>query len=148
MRIVLHSRSSPVTFAVATRPNRGNNHELLLSKLFHPRWKRPLIGGLQRSRYSVAAFVCGGSRADLDPVFRATADKTVGAAQMDCRVCGDQSGAIMASVHRASSSQTDTGGGGHSTARFPGLTFSQSPPGSEHWILDHPLGWRATDRAW
>src|SRR5881398_2146862 len=57
------------------------------------------------------------------------------AAQLDCRVCGDQSGAIMASVHRASSSQTDTGGGGHSTARFPGLTFSQSPPGSEHWIL-------------
>ncbi len=30
------------------------------------------------------------------------------------------------------------GGGGHSTARFPGLTSSQSPPGSEHWILDHP----------
>src|SRR5881398_2146861 len=78
MRIVLHSRSSPVTFAVATRPNRGNNHELIQSKLFHPRWKRPLIGGLQRSRYSVAAFVCGGSRADLDPVFRATADNAMG----------------------------------------------------------------------
>src|SRR6059058_3234618 len=121
MRIALRSRSCPMSLHVVTESNRGNNHELLFSKLFHPRWKRPPVGGLQRSRYSVAAFVRGGSRADLDPVFHAAADNTVGAAQLDFRVCGDQSGAIMASFHRTSSSQTDARRRGDSTARFPGF---------------------------
>src|SRR5438046_9996594 len=134
MRIALRSGNCPMSFHVVTESNRGNNDELIQSKLFHPRCKRSLSGGLQRSRHSVAAVVRGRSLADFHPIFRATADNAVGAAQLECRVCSDQFAAIMASLHRASSSQTDTGGGGHSTARFPGLTSSQSPPGSEHWI--------------
>ena len=61
-----------------------------------------LLDSLWRSRHSVVALVRGGSRAHLDPVFRATADDTVGAAQLECRVCGDQSVPIMASLHGAS----------------------------------------------
>src|SRR5437762_5468035 len=104
MRIALRSGSCPMSFHVVTESNRGNNHELIQSKLFHPRCKRSLSGSLQRSRHSVVALVRGGSLAHLDPVFCATADKTVGAAQLECRVCRNQSGAIMASLHRASSS--------------------------------------------
>ena len=46
----------------------------------------------------------GRSLADFHPIFRATADNAVGAAQLECRVCSDQFAAIMASLHRASSS--------------------------------------------
>src|SRR4030095_10441521 len=88
------------------RTKQRNNHELIQSKLFHPRCKRPLIGGLQRSRHSVAEVIRGRSLADLDPIFRAAADDALGAAQLECRVCRNQSVAIMASLHRASSSQT------------------------------------------
>src|SRR5947207_7445520 len=130
---------------VATRANRGNNHELLLSKLFHPRCKRSPGGGLQRSRHSVVAFVRGLSLAHLDPVFRATADNAVGAAQLECRVCGDQFAAIMASFHRAPSSQTDARGGKYSTACLRGFTPTEGLAGSGPWLLGHSEDWRAAD---
>ena len=49
----------------------------------------------------------------------------------------NQSISIVAALYRASSSQTDGRGRGNSPACLSGLTASESPAGSEHWILGH-----------
>src|SRR5207247_9634072 len=108
MRIALRSGNCPMSFHVVTESNRGNNDELIQSKLFHPRCKCSLSGGLQRSRHSVAAVVRGRSRADLHPIFCATADNAVGAALLECRVCRYQSVALMAFFHSALSCHSYT----------------------------------------
>src|SRR6516165_5179786 len=85
----------------------GSNHEFIAPRLFRPRCKRPAVGGLQRSRHSVAAVVRGGSLSDCDALLCSSADTAVGAAHLECRLCGDQPVPILAPLPRASSSQTD-----------------------------------------
>jgi CRP-like cAMP-binding protein len=83
------------------------NYEPLRARLFHSRRECPPVGRLQRARCLVAPAVCGGGVADRDSFLCAPAYGLVGTACLERGLCGDQPLAILAALHRASSSQTD-----------------------------------------
>jgi hypothetical protein len=81
---------------------RGPN-DVIQPKLFSPRRECPAVGGLQRSRHSLAAAVRFDVCAGCPPLLCPPTNTAVGTTWLDSRLCDDQWIAILASFHGASS---------------------------------------------